>query len=316
MPEPFVMIPALTLASTGAALSLILIGAGMVWMLVRAFKKKEVSRRIVFLFILVSVSAPLLFSVSFEMKITPIVQSVFESVDSLPAGSTVLISFDYDPAVEPEVGPMASAFLRHCLFKGHKVICMSLWATGQSLLTSTVNRIVSEEFPDKKNGVDWVNLGYKAGNEGVLNVIVTDLKKMFPTDVNSVAYDSIPIFDNIRSCADLDLILAVGSGKPGVKEWVLFVGDPAKVPLGAGVSAVSAPQLYPYYPGQLLGLLGGIKGAAEYESELKKRYTRFADTETPAIMMMGPQTVAHIVIIFFIIVGNVLYFRGRRREAA
>jgi len=294
MPESFTMIPALTLTNIGAIVSLVIIGTGMTWMLLRAIKGKEVARRIVFLFILISVAAPLLFSVTFEMKITPIVQSVFEVVDSLPAGSTVLISFDYDPAVEPEVGPMATAFLRHTLLKGHKVICMSLWATGQSLLTQTVNDIIDNEFPEKMNGVDWVNLGYKAGNEGVLNVIVTDIKKMFPTDVNDVSYDSIPIFDGIHSCADLDLILAVGSGKPGVKEWVLYVGDPAGVPLGAGVSAVSAPQLYPYYPGQLLGLLGGVKGAAEYESELKNRYPRFANTPTPATQMMGQIGRAHV----------------------
>ena len=73
--------------------------------------------------------------------------------------------------------------------------------------------------------------------------------------------------------------------------------------------------LYPYYPKQLVGLLGGTKGAAEYESELIKRYPRFANIKTPALDMMGPQTMAHVVIISFIIIGNVSYFRSRRKMA-
>ena len=34
----------------------------------------------------------------------------------------------------------------------------------------------------------------------------------------------------------------------------------------SGMTGVQAPLMYPYYPGQLKGLLGAIKGAAEYES--------------------------------------------------
>ena len=50
----------------------------------------------------------------------------------------------------------------------------------------------------------------------------------------------------------------VGSGFPGVKEWIQFGGDPADVPTAGGVTAVEAPLLYPYYPEQLIGLMGGL----------------------------------------------------------
>ena len=95
----------------------------------------------------------------------------------------------------------------------------------------------------------------------------------------------------------------------------MFVGDPTGVPTAAGVAAVVAPQLYPYFPRQLFGLLGGVKGAAEYESHFKKNHPEFAEMDTPAMVMMGPQTVAHVVIMAFIIIGNVLFFVTRRREA-
>jgi hypothetical protein len=299
--------------SPGVIFTLLPIGAGLLWLLLRSLKGKEVDRRVIFIFIFVAVAAPLLLTIRFTFKATPIVQALFDKVESLPAGSHVLLSYDFDPAMAPEVQPMANVLARHCLLKGHKIIFMCLFATGQGQLNITLEEVIRREFPDKVDGVDYVNLGYKAGNEGVLNVIITDFKKMFPTDVNTVPYDSIAVFDGISSCKDLDLIVSIGGGRPGIKEWVLFVGDPGHIPIGTGVAAVVAPQLYPYYPKQLLGLLGGVKGAAEYESEFRRRYPEFSDMPVPAIKMMGPQTLAHMVILSFIIIGNILFIVGRRK---
>ncbi len=298
----------------GVVISLFLIFGGLAWLLFRSITGREVGRRIVFLFIAFAVAAPLLFPITFDEKATPVVKALFDKIESLPEGSKVLISYDFDPAMAPEVQPMANAVTAHCLARNHRVIFMSLWATGQSLLSQSLNRYIFPQFPDKIDGVDYVSLGYKAGNEGVLNVIVSDIKKMFPTDANGVPLDSIDLFRDIRSSSDLDLIVALGGGRPGPKEWVLFVGDPAGVPIGVGVAAVVAPQLYPYYPQQVLGILGGIKGAAEYESELRDAYPRFNDMETPGLRMMGPQTLAHMVIMAFIIIGNIAYFRGPGRK--
>ena len=63
----------------------------------------------------------------------------------------------------------------------------------------------------------------------------------------------------------------------------------------------------------MLGLMGGIKGAAEYEAELMRRYPQFKDRSHPGIDMMGPQAVAHVVIMLFIVIGNIAYFTVRRR---
>lgn len=299
--------------NVGVILILLIIGGGLLWLLIRSLKGKEVDRRVIFLFIFVAVTGPILVKVTFKFKPTPIVSALYDKIESLPEGSTILLSYDFDPAMAPEVQPMADALTRHCFAKNHKIVYMCLFATGQGQLERTFENVIRPEFPDKADGFDFVNLGYKAGNEGVLNVIVTDFKKMFPTDVNSVPYDSIHVLKNIKSCKNIDFIVSIGGGRPGVKEWVLFVGDPANIPMAGGVAAVVAPQLYPYYPNQLLGILGGVKGAAEYENHLKDNYPRFANMNSPAIEMMGPQTLAHMVIMAFIIIGNLLFFLQKKR---
>ncbi len=300
------------MSNLGLIISLLIIGAGLLWLLIRSLQGKEVERRIIFLFIGLAVSVPLLFNITFSEKATPIVKALYDKIDNLPEGSNILLSFDYGPTMAPEVQPMSDVLIRHVLAKNHHLFLMGLWATGQSLGAEAVDRIIKGDFPEKIDGIDFVNIGYKAGNQGVLNVIVTDFRKLYATDVGGRDLDSLPIFNGIKSLKDMDLLISVGGGFPGVKEWVQFAGDPGNVPTGGGSAAVSAPLLYPYYPRQMLGLMGGIKGAAEYESEFKRHYERFKDMPEPGVKMMGPQTLAHLVIMAFIVIGNLSYFFGKK----
>ena len=78
------------------------------------------------------------------------------------------------------------------------------------------------------------------------------------------------------------------------------------MPLAIGVTGVMATDYYPYLQsGRIFGLMGGLKGAAEYE--------QLADNPGPATKGMAMQMWAHLLIIAFIIVGNIGYFATRRR---
>jgi len=65
---------------------------------------------------------------------------------------------------------------------------------------------------------------------------------------------------------------------------------------------------YPYYPKQLVGLLGGMAAAAEYE--------RLVGVEGTATQGMEAQSFSHALIILFVLFGNVAYFWGRRKKGA
>ena len=67
-----------------------------------------------------------------------------------------------------------------------------------------------------------------------------------------------------------------------------------------------SPDLYPFLQSrQLVGLLGGLAGAAEYEALL--------GLPGSATAGMEPQSVTHVIIILFILLGNTVYFTTRRR---
>ena len=178
--------------------------------------------------------------------------------------------------------------------------------------------VESRSHPDMAYGRDYVNLGFKPGNEGVIKVIITDLKKLYNTDFAGTNIDDIEMTRDITSVQDMDLIVNISAGYPGTKEWVQYAAQPYGLDIAAGCTGVQAPLLYPYIPKPLFGLMGAIKGAAEYEAALNRAYPKFADDRlNMGKKRMGPQMVAHLMILLLIIVGNVTFFltkKGRRAQ--
>jgi len=118
--------------------------------------------------------------------------------------------------------------------------------------------------------------------------------------------------------ARASLLVSISAGYPGAKEWVQFAVAPYpdKFKLVAGCTGVQSPLMFPYLPQQLAGLLAAIKGGAEYEKLVNDKYggPSVDPKYREASRRMGPQLVAHLLMIALIITGNVIYFVQRRRE--
>lgn len=275
---------------------------------------QNLDRRWIYLAMLAAVAGPLLAQKSFPEKPTKLVQDAFDYIEKLPEGSNVLFSLDYAPSSEGELSPMTTALVRHCCLKKHKMFFMTLWPDGLPLLERNIKNIIETEFAELKlkEGEDYVNLGFNAGKEVVIIVMGTNLRKMFPTDINGTSLADIPLTANISNLADMQLIVNISAGNPGMKEWVQYASSPLGIELVVGSTAVQAPQAYPYYPSQMLGLLAAIKGAAEYEAALGNKYSRYRDPQyNEGIRRMAPQFWAHLLIIGLILLGNGIYFAER-----
>jgi hypothetical protein len=280
-------------------------------------------RRWVFLLLAGAVLVAVLTRATFPERPTPPVQAVFDRIESLPAGARILLTMDYDFTNAPEVQPMATAWAWHCARKQHKLVFASLWPLGPRLTQETVDTAL-REFPRYQNGVDYVQLGYKPGNEAVIRTLASNIRELFTTDQFGKDLGDLPLTRDLRNLRDFDLILSISAGSPGTKEWIQYAATPLNVPLAAGCTGVQAPLLYPYLPRQMIGLLGAIKGAAEYEQALLDKYPEYGRNAngtlrppfTQGIRRMGPQLVAHCVILGLIVLGNISLLRERRRRRA
>jgi hypothetical protein len=161
-----------------------------------------------------------------------------------------------------------------------------------------------------------VNLGFKQGQEAVMVRTGTSIPETFPRDYAGRPVGELEVMQGVSNLSSVYLLVNISAGYPGTKEWVQQVGqrfpnvagDP--IPIISGCTAVSAPEYYAYVStGQLNGLLGGLAGAAEYE--------KLVDVMGTATRGMAGQSLAHLAIIFFILLGNGLQHLTRRgRDAA
>lgn len=274
----------------------------------------HLDKRWIYLAMLLAVSLPILFQMSFPEKSTPIVQNAFDKIESLEKGSPVLFAIDYDPSSAGELEPMTTALVRHLSLKGHKIYFMALWPLGPDIADRVSREVIKNDFPQMQYGVDYVNLGYKSGQEGVIQVIVDDLKKLYPSDSTGISLSSFDMTRDVKNIRDMKLLVNISAGWPGAKEWIQYASAPYKIPTIIGCTGVTAPQLYPYYPNQMLGMLPAIKGAAEYEVALGEKYPQYSSPETKqGLRRMSPQLVGHVLMVVLIILGNVVYFAQRRQ---
>ncbi|MBN4057178.1 hypothetical protein JYU19_02605 [bacterium AH-315-J21] len=295
-----------TLALTG----LILTGLSLIYVLYRTIAGNPVDRRVVFIYVALAAGLPLFMDMLPPVTVTPDVQALVDVLEELPPHSKVLAAFDYDPPSAPELQPMAVAFFKFAFKKKLDVIIVGLWPQGpqqanDAIATAMLDSSVIAAGP--VYGVDYVNLGFQSGNEFVIQRMGSGFKSMFPRDQRQTPYDSIPVLQNIVNFSNIDFIMNFSSGKPGTVEWVQIAVDRFGARLGAGNTAVQAPQVYPYLrANQMVGLLGGMSGAAEFEKALSM-------PGNGSIMLLS-QVSTHAIVILFIIIGNTAYFRTRKRK--
>jgi hypothetical protein len=269
----------------------------------------KLDRRWIFLFVGIAVSLPLFLHFQQEIPITPEVRGINTVMDRLHPGARVLLACDYDPGTAAETQPMTVAFLKDAFTRHLRVIIMGLWPQGPQqadLALAEVLRDPKIRALNPQYGVDYINLGFQSGNEVVIQRMGSDIPAVFPRDSRGRPVGQFPIMEGVRDFNSVSFVFNVSAGYPGTVEWVQFAGDRFHSVIGSGSTAVQAPQIYPYFPRQLAGILGGMKGAAEYEE-----LTGFRGK---GMQYMLSQSFAHVVVVLFIIIGNLAYFLSRRRR--
>ncbi len=274
-----------------------------------------IDRRIIYLVVAIGALIPIIRPIGLPVEPTDPVIGLFDKLESLSPGDAVIISYDYGPSSEPELNPMSSAILRHCFHREIKVLIMAVFPLGGvNMAIREVERITSE-FEDLEYGVDYVNLGYKDGGQAAMKALAVSIRDVFPADVDGNDISAMPIINEIRNYDDVEVVISLATGIIG-EWWADLVNAQFSVPVAVGCTAVSAPKYYAFLrSGQMIAVLGGLKGASEYEELLRRNfvwarkvYSDPAEMKLAATTGMDVQAIVHVIIIVFIIFGNIMYF--------
>lgn len=248
----------------------------------------------------------LLNPIGLPMGISTSTRNVYNYVDKLPQGAKVLVDVYYEPAAATEVQPMLGAMLRQILPKNPKIVFVSTISTGPAMFPK-LQAYVPDVFSKLKEGDDWVYLGYLAGQETAVAALAKGIKEYVAQDNYGKSTANMAIFNVADKAADFNVVVEVTSGTDPIEWFIRQWETPFKTPVLLFCLSVIAPSVQPFLSsGQAAGMLTGQKAAAEYELLINK--------PSAAVSAMDAQSGAHILIMIYIVLGNLLYWPMRLRE--
>jgi hypothetical protein len=262
------------------------------------------TRHLIFLAILLAVAIPLLLNTRLTHTASDETRRFHSNIDSLRAGSVVLISFDFEASAFAEIKPLADALIRHCFHKNLRVVGLSLFAEGTALGEQTMAVIARER--NKTYSVDYVYLGFRPQYTSAILAIGESLPAEFPTDYFGAPTAAMPILTGVNNYDQIAMVISITDGGMPTY-WVDYAVTRYHARFQAALTATMATSFYPYVSsGQILGIVAGLKGAAEYETLL--------DESGGGGRGLLAQSVSQLAILAIIIAGNVVDYVKRRRS--
>ena len=245
-------------------------------------------------------------------------RAIYDFIDKLKPGEIVFVAVDYDPSSQAEMHPMTYAVVEHAFRKDLKVLFTALSTNGPGMVDQALRDITDSlklpktyngifyEGKEIVNGVDYTFLGYKPYYAIVITAMGQDYRILFPNDYYGTPLDSIPMMKRVHNYDDIAIVVDISSGSI-TDAWISYGQGKFDFPLALGLTGVMTAQYYPYLQSkQIMGLMGGMLGAAQYED--------LADNPGLAKDAMRVQLPAHLLIILFIAIGNIGYLATRKRE--
>ena len=238
------------------------------------------------------------------------VKVIYDYVESLKEGDYILVAMDYDPNAMAELHPVAYSVLEQAFAKKLKVITLTLSQNGAGMVDEALDNVIDSTKMYRgitpEYGKDYVFLGYRPYYALVILGMGQNFRVNFSSDYNNTPLDSIPMMKGIQNYDDVKCVISISGGNVA-DAWVANANGRYNVKVALATTGVMAADYYPYYQSeQIFGIIGGMKGAAEYEY--------LAHNPGPAIEAMKVQIFAHIVIIAFIVLGNIGFFMDRRAK--
>jgi hypothetical protein len=245
---------------------------------------------------------------STPIAVSPDTRAFYDTIAKLPPGGIVLFGATVSTGEVASLGPMVTAAARQCFERGLRIAIFSTaWDQGPTLVGGLVQQVANQM--GKRYGVDWINIGFKAGGVATLQLAEEDLIKAAKgVDANGKDLAGFPIMKDLPRL-DHDHVAAVFAlsiGSPGAPDyWLPYLTQKINVPLLVGPIDSYVPNYKPFVAsGQFAAMLDGSRGAAEYEALL-----HYSGGATQAA---DGQTMAALIALVLVVLGNLGYFAARR----
>jgi hypothetical protein len=262
------------------------------------------TRRLIWLLTAAALIVPMLWRIDLPMFASSPARRLYQAVESIPPDKILVISPSWEPGTYGENGLQTEVLIRHA-FESNKRFAIFGWIypVGPELAQNIAERLAKRYH--KRYGVDWVNWGYRPGQADMIRGWSNNIRAIVKTDAYGTPIGKLPVMKGIYRAEDIGLMVEI-TPTGSIGTLVQYVYGIHQTPLGYAPTGVMAAEAYALLDsGQVVGLLRGLVGAAEYEQLL--------NYQGEAYRRMIPQSFAHALIILLVVLGNVLYLLSRGR---
>jgi len=297
---------------------------------------QSLDRRWIYLILSIVLIVALIVGKPVKPVVLPSVQSLFDAVEKAPAGPTdgkiILVSTTFANNTIGENGNQARAVFRHLMLRHKRFAVLAV----SEPVGAEIGRIIPTSLAKRYGyvyGRDWIDFGYQVGTLAFFKSFPLDIPGNVKVDaVNHKPLDQYEIMRGIKTIQDNVALHIELTASASLFDWMMIVQPMTRprLKIGYGCTGVMAAEAYPYLDsGQLIGMLPGLKGAADYErlvDELEMRLKpgitadQLSFASIPRISLyhsarylMFAQNAAHIFVILLIILGNLGMFLTKRQ---
>ncbi len=266
-------------------------------------------RWLIALLLIAAVALPLLLNRTFlprAIEPAAATEALYKSIDALGPGEAVLLSFDYDPTTSGEMDVVARALIEHLVERQARLAAVSLLPAGPATAQSLLEELVAED--------QYANLGYIPGQMAAVRLLARSWDTATGSDWHGAPLSDLKALEGVSDLADFALVIELAASQDTLRWWIEQAGEPYELRLGAGVSAAIDPVARSYYETnaqQLVGVVGGVMGAAAYDV--------LANGQDASSGTFAARLDAHaagtLVLILVLVLGNIAYlFRRPKGE--
>jgi len=265
----------------------------------------NIDSRIIWLLLLFVVGIPLLNPIGLPVQVSPTTRDFHNTLRSAQGG-VIALALDTDPAGLAELGPQLTAILHLARDNNIKVILVG-WNNNAGFYADTYLPKVFSDVWETRYGIDFVNLGFIPGGETGMKQFAEDTWSI-TSDHYGESISQLPIMENIRTASDLDYIIEFCWNIDLPQNIMRQFVAPGYTKMLAASTALVYPSLLPFIgpDKSIVAAVKGLDGAAQLEL--------LSGHPGEALKGTDAQSLAHILLIIFIVLGNIgLIFRGGKR---
>jgi len=229
----------------------------------------------------------------------------YDAVLAVPDDKIIIWEDNWSIGGLADSEPGHTALMRIMLENDIKFVMVSL-TPDTPLLHSYITDKVSKypESQGKVYGVDWVQMGFLAGQEGALSLMAEDMHSAFAADYYGTPLSQLPLMDDVQDFNDVALVISGSSSQTWieapVRQWYTkYDVEVVSYTLSGGTVLSST-----YWPNNgVVGIIEGSRGGSELEF--------IGSVPGIGASQSDAKTLAFLATAGFIVLGNISYFGAK-----